>query len=114
MSDDRVDLSSVVTVSVEEGPCSLLSSVDFIVMLLRIGYGPRSSDARHAFTMLGGRGYSFRRKARRERLIRIAEEIAEIVGHGDEPEPMTIYPNFMCVNIKTAEEARRMFGSEGG
>lgn len=105
-----MDLSSVVSITVTAGSPSMLTHYGFIESALRIGYGPRAQDERQAFGWLGGLGFSGRRKARRRRLWQVAQDIAERIGHGAEPEPLEIVPDMLCVPVSCAEYARKIFG----
>lgn len=104
------DLSNMVKVTVTAGAPFTLSRHGFIESLLRMLYGSRSHDERVAFKWLGGLGYSARRGSRRRRLWAEAEGIAARVGHGDEVEPMRIFPDQMMVPLSSVEDVKRMFG----
>lgn len=82
----------------------MLTRRGFIEFHLRMLYGPREADERTAFHMLGGMRYSARRKARRLRLLAIAQDIAKKEGHGDAVEMHRIIPDTLTVPVGLTEE----------
>lgn len=113
-TEDTVAWSNLISISVTTGEPVTLSRYGLIESILRVMYGPRAHDERAAFKYLGGLGFSARRRARRQRLWADAVGIAECVGHGEEQEPMRVFPNQMVMPIGCVADVKRLFGETGG
>lgn len=108
--DGKVYLSNIISVNVTTGAAAPpLTIINFIEMSLRMMWGPREHDELVAAKMLGGLGFAARRKARRQRILATAREIAARVGHGEEREPMFVHPDFTLVPMSMADDAKIIF-----
>lgn len=110
MKEENLNLSNIISVNVTNAKGAVLTVHGFIESFLRMGYGPRCKDAERAFEMLGGLGFSAKRKKRRLSLLKVAREIAAHVGHGDEVEPMRVIPDIVYVPLDHIEQVKILFG----